>query len=135
MDLWMRNVRRGSLTRGQIIRAAVEIASREGLASVSLLGTARSCRLSTGAVQRHFRHLDDLRLAVIDRWTDQLGSRVLGPARRASNGLMRVWAMTEAWLVWSTVLHFPIQEASVDRALSQRVRLPAAPSPASGSSP
>jgi len=124
MDLWLRRVRQGSFTRARIVDAAVELARVEGLSSLTTVKVARRSRASPGGIQRHFPKVDDLRLAVIDRWLEQVRHNVLAPAKRSSHGLGRIWAMTETWLVWSTVLHFPIQEVSIDRALSPQVRLP-----------
>lgn len=95
-----------------LLRAAVEIATSEGLDGVTLRKAAERAGYSKGAVQHHFASVEALRETVLQHWCHQVGAVVLGPARQASWGVGFVWAAAEAWLGWSEAIPVPFHALS-----------------------
>lgn len=58
----------GSLTRDQILSAAVEVLRRYGPAKATVVDVARALKVSHGSVYRHFPSKAALREAVMERW-------------------------------------------------------------------
>ncbi|QNK80407.1 TetR/AcrR family transcriptional regulator [Nakamurella sp. PAMC28650] len=89
---------RGDRTRRQILTRAVDIASAEGLASVSLGRLAYDLGLSKSGVNGHFAGRQALQLAVVSFAARLYADRVGAPAMAAPEGLPRVWAFCHRWL-------------------------------------
>ncbi len=58
----------GSLTRDQILSAAVDVLRRYGPAKATVVDVARALGVSHGSVYRHFPSKAALREAVVERW-------------------------------------------------------------------
>lgn len=58
----------GSLTRDQILGAAVDVLRRYGPAKATVVDVARALGVSHGSVYRHFPSKAALREAVVERW-------------------------------------------------------------------
>jgi AcrR family transcriptional regulator len=89
---------RGARTRGQILTRAVDIASAEGLGSVSLGRLAHDLGLSKSGVNGHFASRQALQLAVVSFAARLYADRVLAPAMTQPQGLPRLWAFCHRWL-------------------------------------
>ena len=89
---------RGARTRRLILTRAVDIASAEGLASVSLGRLAHELHLSKSGVNGHFAGRQALQLAVVSFAARMYADRVGAPAMAEPEGLPRVWAFCHRWL-------------------------------------
>jgi AcrR family transcriptional regulator len=86
----------GSLTRDQILSAAVEVLRRYGPAKATVVDVARALKVSHGSVYRHFPSKAALREAVMERWLRE--SHTLLDAVMAGDGpadvRLRDWLTT-----------------------------------------
>ena len=91
---------RGRRTRGQILARAVDLASAEGLDSLSLARLGAELRISKSGVGGHFASREHLQLAVVAVAARLYADRVAAPALARPDGLPRVWALCEGWIVF-----------------------------------
>ena len=89
---------RGQRTRHLILTRAVDLASAEGLDSVSLARLGADLGLSKSGVNGHFTSREDLQLAVIGVAAQLYADRVAAPARAAPAGLPQLWEMCDRWI-------------------------------------
>ena len=89
---------RGEEARGALIDAAMQEASRIGLAAVTLAPVAKRAGWSKGGLLRHFPTRESLQLAVIHRASDRFRERVLLPSLSAPSGGQRLRAIFRHWL-------------------------------------
>jgi len=89
---------RGRRTRGLILGRAVDVASAEGLESLSLGRLAAELQISKSGVSGHFASRLDLQLAVIDVAARLYGARVAAPAVAAPEGLAQLWRLCDGWI-------------------------------------
>ncbi|PPK63929.1 TetR/AcrR family transcriptional regulator [Actinokineospora auranticolor] len=100
-------VQRGNHTRGLILARAVEIASVEGLASLSLGRLSTDLHLSKSGVFGLFGSKEELQLATIDAATKIYIDTVVVPVMDLSPGLAKVWRLCVSWLDYSRGRVFP----------------------------
>lgn len=91
---------RGRRTRGQILARAVDLASAEGLDSLSLARLGTELRISKSGVSGHFASREHLQLAVITVAARLYADRVAAPALRQPDGLPRLWALCDGWIAF-----------------------------------
>ena len=89
---------RGQRTRTAILARAVDIASAEGLDSVSLARLGGELGISKSGVSGHFTSREGLQLAVISVAAQLYTTRVVVPAHAAPHGLPQLWRFSEAWI-------------------------------------
>ena len=89
---------RGARTRRLILSRAVDIASAEGLGSVSLARLAHDLGLSKSGVSGHFPDRERLQLAVVSVAARLYADRVGAPAMAAAQGWPRVWEFCHRWI-------------------------------------
>ena len=89
---------RGQRTRGLILTRAVDLASAEGLDSLSLARLGSDLRISKSGVSGHFASREDLQLAVVDVAARLYSDRVAGPVGDAAAGLPRLWRFCDGWI-------------------------------------
>jgi AcrR family transcriptional regulator len=89
---------RGEEARSALINAAMQEASRIGLAAVTLAPVAKRAGWSKGGLLRHFPTRESLQLAVVHRAADRFRERVLLPALASSSGGPRLRAIFRNWL-------------------------------------
>lgn len=89
---------RGQQTRALILARAVDLASAEGLGSVSLARLGADLQISKSGVSGHFASRQDLQLAVIDVAARLYAERVAAPALAAPPGLPQLWMLCERWI-------------------------------------
>lgn len=89
---------KGRQTKKQILDAALVVASREGLAGLTIGELAKSVGMSKSGLFAHFRNKDGLELAVLEAAVERFVSAVLKPAFMKSRGEPRIHALVENWL-------------------------------------
>jgi len=89
---------RGRRTRALILDRAVDIASAEGLESLSLARLGADLRLSKSGVSGHFPTRTKLQVAVIHVAARLYAKRVIVPTMTQPHGLARLWAFCDQWI-------------------------------------
>ncbi len=93
---------RGDEARLALIDAAMQEASRIGLASVTLAPVAKRAGWSKGGLLRHFPTRESLQLAVVHRASERFRERVLLPALTSPSGGPRLRAIFRHWVQFAT---------------------------------
>ncbi len=91
-------LRKGDRTKTQILDAALRIASREGLAGLTIGELAKSAGLSKSGLFAHFKGKDALQLSVLGAAVDRFVATVMVPAFTKPRGQPRIEALIENWL-------------------------------------
>jgi AcrR family transcriptional regulator len=91
-------IERGDRTRRQILDAAVDIASVEGLEGLSIGALAAKLRMSKSGLFAAFGSKQDLQLAAIDHAASIFVEQVVRRGLAAPRGLPRLIALCESWL-------------------------------------
>jgi AcrR family transcriptional regulator len=89
---------RATRTRAEILSVAVDVASAEGLAGLSIGRLATELRLSKTGIFAHFGSKEQLQLATVGAAKQIFLEQVVQPSRTSSRGLPRLRAMLESWL-------------------------------------
>lgn len=84
--------------RDQILAAAIDLSSAEGLASLSIGGLAAEVGMSKSGLFAHFGSKEELQLACVAYAERDFERGVLAPAAEADPGLPRLRALVVAWL-------------------------------------
>jgi AcrR family transcriptional regulator len=85
-------------TRREILQVAVDIASAEGLAGLSIGRLATELKMSKTGIFAHFGSKEQLQLATVEAAGQIFLEKVVQPALRSPRGLPRLKAMLEHWL-------------------------------------
>jgi AcrR family transcriptional regulator len=88
---------RASRRRDEILAAAVDLASAEGLSALTIGSLARTVEMSKSGLFAHFGSKEELQLATIARAGSDFERGVLRRADGADPGLPRLRALTAAW--------------------------------------
>lgn len=94
-------MQKGDEARLALIDAALQEASRIGLAGVTLAPVAQRAGWSKGGLLRHFPTKESLQLAVVHRASELFRERVLLPSMSAPSGGPRLREIFRRWLAWS----------------------------------
>ena len=89
---------KAELTRAAILGAAMELAGREGLESITLQAVADSIGLSKSGVFSRVGSREMLQMAVIDEWGRRFLDDVFVPAMQQPKGLPRLDAIVQRWI-------------------------------------
>lgn len=89
---------RGQRTRQLVLTRAVDMASAEGLDSLSLARLGADLGISKSGVGGHFASREDLQLAVIGVAASLYADRVAVPAAAAPAGLPQLWRLCDHWI-------------------------------------
>lgn len=89
---------KGEKTRRQILEAALNVASKEGLAGLTIGELAKSVGMSKSGLFAHFRTKDALELAVLEAAVERFVSVVIQPAFQKPRGEPRILALVENWV-------------------------------------
>jgi len=103
----MPSAAQGRHTREQILDAAMEVASVQGLAGLSIGGLAQRLGISKSGLFRHFGAKERLQLDTVEAATVVLKREVFDPATNAAPGLPRVAATTHAFIEYLESGVFP----------------------------
>lgn len=93
-----RRATRGEITRREILKAAVDIASMEGLEELTIGRLAQEVKMSKSGLFAHFGSKEDLQLATVDAARAIFVERVAEPAFQSPSGIVRLVAMLDEWL-------------------------------------
>jgi AcrR family transcriptional regulator len=88
----------GERTRQNILEAAVDIASAEGLEGLTIGRLATQIGMSKSGLFAHFGSKEDLQLATVEAARAIFIREVVGPAFKAEEGLERLWRLCDIWL-------------------------------------
>ncbi|ADB31575.1 transcriptional regulator, TetR family [Kribbella flavida DSM 17836] len=98
---------RGDQTRRAVLRAAVDIASVDGLEGLSIGRLAKELQISKSGLFAHFGSKEELQLATVRAARAIYARAVVEPAYAVPPGVGRVWALSESWLDYSRRRVFP----------------------------
>lgn len=90
--------RKGERTRESILRAAVDLASVEGLEGLTIGRLAHALKMSKSGLFAHFGSKTDLQLATIEMARAIFTEYVVRPALAQPAGLPRLWKLCERWI-------------------------------------
>jgi AcrR family transcriptional regulator len=89
---------KGERTRDSILRAAVNLASVEGLEGLTIGRLADKLEMSKSGLFAHFGSKEELQLATVEMARVIFLENVVRPALAQPEGVPRLWALTDAWL-------------------------------------
>src|SRR5688572_25786779 len=92
---------KGEETRRRILERAVLLASRDGLAGLTIGELASDLGVSKSGLFAHFGSKEELQVAVLGTAIDRFTARVLMPSLKAPVGVRRIKALFELWLDWA----------------------------------
>jgi AcrR family transcriptional regulator len=93
-----RNTTKGARTREDILRAAANIASVDGLDGLSIGQLANELGMSKSGLFAHFGSKESLLLATIEEARDRYVKEVIEPALLSGAGITRLYALCQAFL-------------------------------------
>jgi AcrR family transcriptional regulator len=93
-------MRKGQVTRQQILAHAADLGSRIGLSGLSIGLLSEELELSKSGLWAHFKSKEQLQLEVLEYAAGQFVEVVLRPALATSRGEPRVRKLFEGWLTW-----------------------------------
>lgn len=88
----------GQRRREDILAAAIDVASAEGLDGLTIGRLAAEVGMSKSGLFAHFGSKEDLQVATLAAAAEVFQGRVLAPALDVDAGIERLRAMVEAWL-------------------------------------
>ena len=88
----------GAESRRAILHAAAHLATTRGLEGLSIGELARHIGMSKSGLYAHFQSKEELELATIETAAEIFERDVLAPANESAGGLVRVQALSEAFL-------------------------------------
>jgi AcrR family transcriptional regulator len=91
-------VRKGVRTRESILRAAVDLASVEGLEGLTIGRLADELNMSKSGLFAHFGSKEELQLATIEMARQIFVDHVVRPALTSTEGIERLLALGQGWL-------------------------------------
>lgn len=98
---------RGRRSRKAILDHAMDIASIEGLESLSLRRLSHELGLSKSGVFAHFGSKEELQIATVRAAVEVFSSRVVQPALKYPAGVQRVWGLAVNWMRYVEEPVFP----------------------------
>lgn len=98
---------KGTQTHERILDSAVRLASRDGLAGLSIGSLASELGLSKSGLFAHFGSKEQLQLQVLESAVSRFQAEVLRPAFAAPRGEQRIRALFRNWLAWAANPAFP----------------------------
>jgi len=95
---------KGEDTRSSVLGVALELASEEGLAGVTIGRLAEKVGMSKSGLFAHFSSKENLEVAILDEAIGRFVAHVISPALKARRGEPRVQALFDRWLAWEKEL-------------------------------
>jgi AcrR family transcriptional regulator len=86
---------KGERTRHAILTTAAELATEEGLETISIGRLAEATSMSKSGLFAHFGSKEELQIATVEHAASLFVDEVIAPARAAPKGLPRVWALCD----------------------------------------
>jgi AcrR family transcriptional regulator len=94
----------GGATRNRIVAAAQELFLERGYEAVSIAEILKKAEVNSGSIYYFFRAKEDLLLAVLDWYQENLHSQVIDPAKqKTSDPVEQVFAVLEGYKQMLTV--------------------------------
>jgi AcrR family transcriptional regulator len=87
----------GARSRQAILKAAIELATVEGLDGLSIARLAEHAGMSKSGLFAHFKSKEDLQIATIDAAAEQYDRDVTQPGMAAPSGVARIESLCEAF--------------------------------------
>ncbi len=100
-------IRRGDRTRREVLRAAMDIASVDGLDGLSIGRLASELGISKSGLIAHFGTKEELQLATIRAARAIFVRTIIEPSLQLRPGLAQVRALLDGWLEYSSDRRFP----------------------------
>lgn len=94
----LRTSPKGLQTRNHIIDVALQLATHNGLESLSIGGLAEATQMSKSGVFAHFGSREELQISVIREYHQRFEQEVFYPALEAERGLSRLRALFGNWM-------------------------------------
>jgi AcrR family transcriptional regulator len=94
-------VTKGEDTRATVLAAALDMASQDGLAGVTIGRLAERVQMSKSGLFAHFASKENLEVAILQEAMDRFIAQVVSPALRERRGEPRVVALFRRWLAWA----------------------------------
>jgi AcrR family transcriptional regulator len=88
----------GEETRRNILKLAVDIASRRGLDALTIGDLAKEIGMSKSGLFAHFGSKEDLQIATIEAAEVMFGESIVHPAYQAAPGLARLASLLEGYI-------------------------------------
>ncbi|HET9930629.1 MAG TPA: TetR/AcrR family transcriptional regulator [Polyangiaceae bacterium] len=92
---------KGEATRERIVDRAWRLASRDGLAGLSLQRLATDLGLSKSGLFAHFGSKQELELEVLKCASEHFIDKVIRPALKAPRGVPRLRQLFKNWISWA----------------------------------
>jgi AcrR family transcriptional regulator len=92
---------KGEETRERIVERAWRLASRDGLAGLSIGKLAGELGLSKSGLFAHFGSKEDLELQILKTAAERFTEQVMKPAFTAPRGVARLRKLFKAWVAWT----------------------------------
>jgi AcrR family transcriptional regulator len=92
---------KGEQTHQAILERAVQVASRDGLAGLTIGSLAEDLQLSKSGLFAHFQSKEALQVETLRHTAELFVDQVVRPALRAPRGEPRLRAVFERWLAWA----------------------------------
>jgi AcrR family transcriptional regulator len=86
---------KGERTRHAILTTAADLATQEGLETLSIGRLAEATGMSKSGLFAHFGSKEELQIATVEHAASLVIDEVIAPARSAPRGLPRVWALCD----------------------------------------
>jgi AcrR family transcriptional regulator len=91
---------KGARTRHGILERAVDIASVEGLAGLTIGRLAEELEMSKSGLFAHFGSKEELQLATVEAARQRFVDEMFRPALKAARGYPRLLAICRSWLAY-----------------------------------
>jgi AcrR family transcriptional regulator len=98
---------KGERTRHTILTTAADLATQEGLETLSIGRLAEATGMSKSGLFAHFGSKEELQIATVEHAALLVVDQVIAPARSAPRGLPRVWALCDNKLRYLEQQVFP----------------------------
>lgn len=94
---------KGKITRDNILNTAFELASENGLESLTIGELAKQCGMSKSGLFAHFNSKDNLQIAVLEYANAVFTQRVIAPARLREPTTIegKLTMLIDNWLGWN----------------------------------
>ncbi|WP_070968968.1 TetR/AcrR family transcriptional regulator [Vibrio sonorensis] len=94
---------KGKATKEHILAKAFELASENGLQSLTIGALAKHCAMSKSGLFAHFNSKDNLQISVLEYANRTFITRVITPARTANFDKVenKIHALLDNWLSWN----------------------------------
>ncbi|EJG1817816.1 TetR/AcrR family transcriptional regulator [Vibrio parahaemolyticus] len=96
-------MKKGKVTKEFILQRAFEIASEDGLESLTIGELAKQCSMSKSGLFAHFNSKLNLQLSVLEYANQVFAERVIEPARGLGDGNIerKIRGLLDSWMTWN----------------------------------